>query len=90
MATTERLARRMHNGYFKKPKEDNICKEPHLTKRQKWHKFDLEDKVNMLHEVIVGKEKQTEVAKKYHRTVGYVSNLIRAMKKNNELLRELI
>ena len=33
LRTTEKLARRMHNGgYFKLPKEENIYKEPHLTK----------------------------------------------------------
>jgi hypothetical protein len=29
MKSTERLSRRMHKGYFPKPKEVNIYKEPH-------------------------------------------------------------
>lgn len=32
LATTEKLARKMHKGYFVQEKEANICKERHLTK----------------------------------------------------------
>ena len=33
MSTTDRLAKKMHKGYFPMEKEVNICKEPHMTKR---------------------------------------------------------
>ena len=80
----------MHNGYFQKPKETNICKGPHQTKRQHWKKFSLDDKVNLIHDVIIAKEKVEVVAKKYCRTKGYVSCLVTKIKKNKELLRHLI
>ena len=44
----------------------------------------------MLHEVIIGKEKLADVASKYHRSIGHISNLVKAFKKNSELLHELI
>ena len=90
MRTTERLARKMHSGYFQKPKEANICKGLYLTKRQRWQKFTMDDKVNLIYDVIVAKEKVVVVAKRYCRTQGYVSSLVTKMKKNNELLRQLI
>ena len=52
----------MHSGYFPKTKEENLYKEPHLTKRQKWRRFTIDDKVNLLYDVIVGKEKVIDVA----------------------------
>ena len=90
LRTTERLARKMHNGYFKKEKEDNIYKAIYMSKKQRWHQFTLEDRVNMIHDVVIGKEKVAEVAKRYFRTPGFVSNLVTKMKKNPNLLRELI
>ena len=39
LKTTERLARRMHKGYFVKAKEANIWKETRKTKRQRWAAF---------------------------------------------------
>ena len=44
----------------------------------------------MIYDVVVGKEKVAVVAKRYCRTQGFVSNLVSKMKKNPELLRELI
>ena len=40
----------------------------------------------MLHDVIVGKEKQSDVAKKYCRTEGFVSQLVKKLKKKPDLL----
>ena len=40
----------------------------------------------MVHDVIIGKEKVLDVAKRYARSQGYVSNLVSKMKKNHELL----
>ena len=90
LRTTEKLARKMHNGYFSKPKEANICKHPYLTKRQRWRNFTLDDKVNMVHDVIIRKEKVVDVAKRYCRTQGFVSSFISKIKKNNGLLHQLI
>ena len=36
------------------------------------------------------KEQLTEVSKRYSRSIGYISYTVKAYKKNNELLRELI
>ena len=90
LQTTEKLARKMHNGYFPTTKKENICKAKYMSKKQRWHEFSLDDKVNLIHDVIVGKEKIEVVAKRYFRTKGFVSNLITKMKKNPNLLRELI
>jgi hypothetical protein len=67
-----------------------MYKEAKLTKKQKWKEFTLDDKVNMIYDVIIGKEKVAEVAKKYSRTQGHVSNLVSRIKKNNDLLSQLI
>ena len=39
-----------------------------LSKAERWSSLTLDDKVSMLHEVIIGKEKQAVVAKRYRRT----------------------
>ena len=39
--------------------------------------------------MLVGKEKQSEVAKRYRRTEAYVSALIKKVKQKPSLLREL-
>ena len=54
MITSEKLARRMHRGPTATEKASNICMEPHKTKKQLWSSFDLNAKVRMLHDVIVG------------------------------------
>lgn len=46
----------------------------------------MDDKVSMIHDVIVGKEKLVEVSKRYHRSIGYISNLVKKMKNNRSLL----
>lgn len=49
-------------GYFRQPKLENICREIYLTKRDKWHNFTLDDKINVVHDVLVLKRPQKEVA----------------------------
>ena len=44
----------------------------------------------MAHDIIVGKEKVKDVSMKYCRTQGFVSSFISKIKKNNNLLRELV
>lgn len=80
----------MHKGYFQQPKADNICRESHLTKRESWHDFTLDDKINVVHEVLVEKRPLKVVAEKYFRTEGYVGRLVRRVRDNRALLREMI
>ena len=44
----------------------------------------------MIYDVVVGKEKLAEVAKRYGRSHGYISNVVKKLRKNKELLREHI
>ena len=44
----------------------------------------------MLHDVIIGKEKLAEVSKRYCRSQGYISSLVGRLRKNNNLLGEMI
>jgi hypothetical protein len=55
LRTTEALARKIHMGYFKQPKQENIFKEVRLTKRESWSSFTLDDKINMVHDVLISK-----------------------------------
>jgi hypothetical protein len=61
-----------------------------MTKRQRWQAFTLDDKVSMMHDVIVGKEKLADVSKRYHRSQGYISSLVKKLKKKRDLLQEMI
>ena len=90
LRSTETLARKMHMGYFRQPKLQNIYKEVHLTKRESWHAFTLDDKINLVHDVLILKRPQQEVAKKYFRTAGYVSQLVRMVRNKRNILREMI
>ena len=80
MSTTEKLARKMHKGYFLKAKEQNIFKVPHQTKQQRWADFTIDKKVAMVYDVVVSKEKVTDVAKKYNRSKGWVSTMVKKAK----------
>ena len=62
LKTTEKLARKMHMGYLKAPKSENIFFQPILTKRQRWSSFTLDDKINVVHDVLILKRPQKEVA----------------------------
>ena len=90
LAAADRLARRMHQSSERPQKKENIFKVPHKTKKQRWHCFSLEDKVNLVHDVVVGKMKLVDVAEKYCRTSGHVSNFIKKIKSKPNLLREMI
>jgi hypothetical protein len=52
---TEKLARKMHMGYFKRTKEENIYYQPYLTKRERWSSLTIDDKINIVHDVLIGK-----------------------------------
>jgi len=78
LQTTERLSRRMHKGgYFPKAKPDNIWKSQHKTKKQRWHSFTLDDKVSVLYDVIIKKQKHSEVAKVYSRSRSHITKLVK-------------
>jgi hypothetical protein len=87
-ATT--LASKMHMGYFRQPKVENVCYTPTLTKRERWSNLTLNDKIDIVHEVLVLKHPQHEVAKKYCRTDGYISSFLRKFRENRNLLREMM
>ena len=80
----------MHLGYFKIPKSENICHSPTLSKQQEWHKFSLDRKIDMVHDVVVLNHPHNEVVKKYFRTPSYVSGLVSRVKKNRSLLSEMM
>jgi hypothetical protein len=84
------LASKMHMGFFRKPKEENIFYPPVLSKRQRWSGLSLNDKIDIIHEVVVLKYPQHEVAKKYFRTSSFVSKFVKKFKDNRNLLREMV
>ena len=90
LRSTEALARKMHMGYFRQPKLENIFKEVRLTKRESWSSFTLDDKINMVHDVLILKRPQKEIAKKYFRTEAYVSQTVRLVRNKRNILREMI
>ena len=52
----------MHKGYFIVKKEENIFQGPKTPKRyQKGHQT-LDDKINMIYDVLIKKEKLADVA----------------------------
>ena len=66
----DKLAKRMHE-HFERPTEaskENIWSSKKKSKFQKWQSFSLDDKIKVIHEVVIGKAKMADVAKKYHRT----------------------
>ena len=79
----------MHSGYFPS-KPFNIYKGPESPKRKQRGHQTIDEKINMIYDVVVGKEKLSDVAMKYHQTKGYVSVVLALVRKNRELLRELI
>jgi hypothetical protein len=87
-ATT--LASKMHMGYFRQPKMKNVCYKPTLSKRERWSMLTVDDKIDIVHEVLVLKHPQNEVAKKYCRSDGFISSFLRKFRKNRNLLREMM
>jgi transposase len=90
LSTMEKLARRMHKRAPSTLERTNICKEPHLTKKELWKSFDLNAKFKMLYDIIVMKELQKDVAKKYGRSQGYISTQLKRYRKNPTMLRDAI
>ena len=82
----------MHNNYEHKvvASKENIWSKKKKSKFQKWQSFSLDDKIKVIHEIVIGKAKLADVAKKYHRTQGYLSHLVKKVQSNKQLLRELI
>ena len=50
----------------------------------------LDDKINIVHDILVIKRPQHEVAKKNFRSNGYISNFLKKFKKKRSLLREMM
>lgn len=44
----------------------------------------------MVHDVIIGKEKMIDVAKKYGRSIGWVSIVVKRLKNNRHVFQEMI
>ena len=44
----------------------------------------------MIYDVIVGKCKLAEAAKKWRQKIGYVANVMSKLKKNKEMINEII
>ena len=80
----------MHAGYFKLPKEENICQDISLVKRPRWQSLSQDDKIDIIHDVLIQKKFPADVAKKYHRTAPVVNELVRKVRNNPNLLREMI
>ena len=60
----------MHE-HFERPTEaskENIWSSKKKSKFQKWQSFSLDDKIKVIHEVVIGKAKMADVTKKYHRS----------------------
>ena len=66
----------MHKGYFKPKKVEKWYAPVVKSKAERWSDFSLDDKINMVHEIVILKRPLSETAKKYHRSPGYVSSLI--------------
>ena len=79
----------MHNGYFKKPKQHNEFIAPRL-KLARNATLSLDDRIGIVHDVIVLLRPVHEVARKYFKTSGYISNLVEKARSNRNLLREMM
>ena len=85
------MAKRMHGQYNREAaSKENIWDKKKQSKFKKWQSFSLDDKIKVIYEVVIGKAKQADVAKKYHQTQVYVSQLVKKVQFNKNLLRELI
>jgi transposase len=90
LRSAKALASKMHLGYFREPKKDNEYHRPQLSKKEKWYDLSLDNKIDIIHEVLILKRPQQDVAKKYYRTAGYVSRFVKRFRQNRKLLREMI
>ena len=90
LKTTEKLARKIHNGYFPKEKDINPFNKSIVHKKHLRGKIPLDEKIDILYDVIIEKELVAEVAKRYRRNVGTVNMLVNKVKKNKEMLTNLV
>jgi hypothetical protein len=77
LRSAKALAAKMHLGYFREPKKENEYHQPQLNKKEKWYDLSLDNKIDIIHEVLILKRPQQDVAKKYYRTAGYVSRFVK-------------
>ena len=90
LKTTEKLARKMHSGYFPKEKDINPFNKLMVHKKLLRGKIPLDKKIDILYDVIIEKELVAEVAKRYRRNLGTVNMLVNKVKKNKEMLTNLV
>jgi hypothetical protein len=90
LKTTEKLARKIHSGYFQKKKDINPFNKLMVHKKLLRGKIPLDKKIDILYDVIIEKELVAEVAKRYRRNVGTVNILVNKVKKNKEMLTNLV
>ena len=79
----------MHKGYFAKEKKENEFLAPHL-KLSRSATLSSNDRIGIVHDVKVLQRPVHEVAKKYKKTSGYISNLVKKARDNRNLLREMM
>jgi hypothetical protein len=77
LRSAKALVAKMHLGYFREPKKENEYHQPQLNKKEKWYDLSLDNKIDIIHEVLILKRPQQDVAKKYYRTAGYVSRFVK-------------
>ena len=90
MKSADALAKRMHKGYFRKEKEQNIFKGQSIRKKTLQSPLSLDEKIKIVYDVVVAKQKVLDVSKKYCRKVSTITNLVSKMKRNKEMIREAI
>ena len=79
----------MHAGYFKNTKRENEFIAPRLALSRN-ATLSLNDRIGIVHDVLVLKHPIKFVAKKYLKTNGYISNLVKKARDNRNLLREMM
>ena len=50
----------------------------------------MNDKIEIVHDCLVLRRPQNEIAKRYNLSTGYISNFLKKFKANRNLLREMI
>ena len=94
-----KLRKRMGRGYYEQPTDEQqrlrVKESPKLTPSLLRHKslkriISTADKIDIVHRVLVQKEKQSEVAKHYRRTVAAISRIVCAITKKPAILSEML
>ena len=80
----------MHNKLSITQQRENIWSQPETTAHRRGRMLTLDDKINIIYGVVVSREHQADVAKRYRRSQAYVSQLVKKAQSNKELLRKLI